>query len=327
MREKWINDIAIQGYVFNFGNDERRALQQKVTGPNSKNPGMNFIQGELNIATDDKGLNVITVYYQYVPETWPAKDGGKPRPNTNYDELMKLLQSNNTFEKNGTAADKIRLNGNLETNDFYTREGELASPKRIRGGFVHPLNTPISETPATFSLDCVLSKCVEVERENEEPYVTLSGYCFDFRNSIYPFDVNIRSKAGMNYFLGEDISNNNPMVTSIKGNIVNQQIKHEETIESAFGDPVVQTSVRNVRSWDITWAAPEPMEWDDESVITKVELKKALQERMERIEADKKRADEYRASQEKSAFNNAPVASVTNASVVEDDDDSMDFPF
>lgn len=323
---KFSNDVAIQGYVFNFGNDERRQLQKRVTGPQSKNPGTNYIRGELNVATDDEATNIITLWYQYEPEF--NKNG---KPNSKYEELSRLLDSNNTFEQNGTSADKIRVNGALQTNDFYTREGELASPKRIAGGFVHALNTPISDTPATFNIDCVLSKCVETERENEEPYVTLSGYCFNFRDEIFPFDVNVRSQAGMDYFLGEDISSNNPMVTTIKGNIVNQQIKREETIESAFGEPVVQTSVRNARSWDVTWAAPEPLEWDDESSITKAELKKALQERTERIEADKKQADEWRANQEKNAFNNTPAPTTPVKEEVPfdtaDDEDSDDFEF
>ena len=215
------------------------------------------------------------------------------------------------------AATKIRVDGNLDVNDFYTREGELASPKRIRGGFVHVLNGPISSNPATFDIECILSQAINKEVENGDDYLTLKGYTFDFRNSVLPFDVNVRIPAAITYFENQEISNSNPLVTNIKGNIVSTIVNKEVEVESAFGEPVIEVSTRTVRTWDVTWAAKEPMEWDDESSITKAELKKALQEREDMLAAEKKRQDEWKASQG-SSF------SAAKASTPEDDED---FPF
>ena len=323
MKSKWKNAVEVQGYIFNFGNDERRQLKERISGPNSTHPGTEYIQGELNVATDDEASNVVTIWFQYVPKVWPAKNGKPERENPTYAELARLIDTAKTFESDGAAATKVRVSGNLDVNDFYTREGELASPKRIRGSFVHVLNGPISPNPATFDIECILSNAITKEVDGGEDYLTLKGYTFDFRNAILPFDVNVRIPAAITYFENQDISNANPLVTNIKGNIVSAIVKQEEEVESAFGDPVVNVTTRSVRTWDVTWAAKEPMEWDDESSITKAELKKVLQEREDMLAAEKKRQDEWKASQGSSfTATTAPKAKA----VVEDDDDD-DFPF
>lgn len=324
MKTKWKNDIHVEGYIFNFGNDERRQLKECISGPNAAHPGTEYIRGELNVATDDEASNVVTIWFQYVPKVWPAKNGKPERENQTYTELARLINTAKTFESDGMAATKVRVDGNLDVNDFYTREGELASPKRIRGSFVHVLNGPISPNPATFDIECILSQAINKEVDDGDDYLTLKGYTFDFRNSVLPFDVNVRIPAAITYFENQEISNANPLVTNIKGNIVSAIVKQKEEVESAFGDPVVNVTTRSVRTWDVTWAAKEPMEWDDESSITKAELKKALQEREDMLAAEKKRQDEWKASQGSSFSAATPAA---KASTSEDDDDNDDFPF
>lgn len=323
MKSKWKNAVEVQGYIFNFGNSEREMLKECISGPNATHPGTQYIRGALNVATDDEASNVVTIWFQYVPKVWPAKNGKPERENQTYTELARLINTAKTFESDGMAATKVRVSGNLDVNDFYTREGELASPKRIRGGFVHVLNGPISPNPATFDIECILSQAINKEVDGGDDYLTLKGYTFDFRNSVLPFDVNVRIPAAITYFENQEISNSNPLVTNIKGNIVSAIVNKEVEVESAFGDPVIEVSTRTVRTWDVTWAAKEPMEWDDESTITKAELKKALQEREDMLAAEKKRQDEWKASQGSSfTATTAPKAKA----VVEDDDDD-DFPF
>ena len=323
MKSKWKNAVEVQGYIFNFGNSEREMLKECISGPNATHPGTQYIRGTLNVATDDEASNVVTIWFQYVPKVWPAKNGKPERENPTYTELARLIDTAKTFESDGVAATKVRISGNLDVNDFYTREGELASPKRIRGSFVHVLNGPISPNPATFDIECILSNAITKEVDGGEDYLTLKGYTFDFRNAILPFDVNVRIPAAITYFENQDISNANPLVTNIKGNIVSAIVKQEEEVESAFGDPVVNVTTRSVRTWDVTWAAKEPMEWDDESSITKAELKKVLQEREDMLAAEKKRQDEWKASQGSSFSVAAPKAKAQP--VVEEDED--DFPF
>lgn len=318
MKSKWKNAVEVQGYIFNFGNDERRQLKECISGPNSAHPGTEYIRGELNVATDDEASNVVTIWFQYVPKVWPAKNGKPERENPTYAELARLINTAKTFESEGTAATKVRISGSLDVNDFYTREGELASPKRIGGSFVHVLNGPISPNPATFDIECILSQALPKEVEDGEDYLTLKGYTFDFRNAILPFEVNVRIPAAITYFENQEISSSNPLVTNIKGNIVSAIVNKEVEVESAFGEPVIEVSSHTIRTWDVTWAAKEPMDWDDESSITKAELKKCLQEREDMLAAEKKRQDEWKASQGSSFSVATPAA---KASAPEDDED------
>lgn len=327
MREKWTNKVHVEGYLFNFGSNERRGLQKKVTGPNSKVPGTTYLQGEINIATDDEGLNVVTVFIPYLPEnaSFQAKKD-------TYSVLSELLEDGSTFEKDGTEAPKLRIDGNVALNEFVDKEGNIASPKRIEGAFVHKMrsNEEISTDRASrFELDMIIAGAMEQEVEGGEDYLKLRGYVFNFKNDIMPIDLSVQGKNGIEYFLKQDISNSNPLVTKVWGNIISTVLKTENVIESAFGAPEVRVSTRTIKSWDIVGASEEPMIWDDESSITKKELKDCLQKRETYLAELKKRNEEYLESRknEGNAFKTASApAPKAKATVVEEEDDD-DFPF
>lgn len=322
MKNNWTNKVHVEGYVFNFG-DDRRGLQKRVAGENAKNPGQEYIQGELNIATDESATNVITVYFSYVTPTWPARNGKPERPNTTYQTLENLLNNGTTYEEVGKSCSKVRIDGNIGVNDFYTRDGELASPKRIEGGFIHLMNSTdqIADRPATFEAEMVIAGVTERELQDEPNYLNLRGYVFNFRNDVIPVDFSVRSESGIKYFEDQDISNANPMVTKVWGDILSTIIHIEHTVESAFGEPTVDVTTRTIRSWDVIGASAEPMEWDDDSTITKEDLKQKLSEREERLAAQKKRDEEYRNSRSGSSGFPSTVQTEDDA----DDDD--DFPF
>ena len=202
MRNKWVNKCAVQGYIFNKG-EGRRALQKRVTGENSKHPGQEYIQGELNIATDEDATNVVTVWFQYVAPTWPAKGDKPERPNTTFQTLETIINSAVTYEEVGKNATTVRIDGNIGVNDFYTRDGELASPKRIEGSFVHLMNSTekIADRPATFEADMIISAAAEREMENEEEnYVNLNGYVFNFRNDVLRICLALLLRKRQPYF-------------------------------------------------------------------------------------------------------------------------------
>lgn len=325
MKNQWENKVHVEGYVFNH------SLSNLV----AKKTGTPFIMGDINIATNDDATNIVTVHFSYVTETY-AKSG---KPNATHAVLQSLIDGAATYETAGTDAIKIRVDGDMEINDFYTRDGELASPKRVRGSFVHVMNKndEIADRPATFSMDVVLSNYALREVENDEDYGELKGYAFNFRNDALPFTVTVRDKGGMNYFDNADISSNNPLVTKIWGDIVSNIIKKEITTESAFGTPQVDITTRTIRAWDVTGTSVEPMEWDDESTITKAELKKALADREVMLAEEKKRHEEYLASRAGAAKNGGNAFSapfdggkVTSTSpkakaVVEEDDEDFAF--
>ena len=57
------NQTHLEGVLY------QHKLQLKVSGENSKNPGTQFINGTLDLATDDAMTNIVTVHFSYVTPT------------------------------------------------------------------------------------------------------------------------------------------------------------------------------------------------------------------------------------------------------------------
>jgi hypothetical protein len=76
----------------------------------------------------------------------------------------------------------------------------------------------------------------------------------------------------------------------------------------------------------VVGSSAEPMEFDDDSTITKKELKAALAAREERLAEVKRNHEEYLASRSNaSAFAAAPKNDVPFDNASDDDDDDFDF--
>lgn len=317
---KFVNEIKVRGRIFNFGSTERRMLQERVTGVNSKNPGVKYLRGEVNIAVDDKGENVVSVYYNYVPEYWPAKGDKPQRENRNYTLLKDLLNENETWEAVGKEnAACVRINSEFEANQYFGQDDQLHVYNRIRGGFISRIARGAEFVPgATFNLGCVLVNSIMRDEESANPHLELHGYAFSFTNALQPFTVNVRSEGGIDFFTGQDISNANPMVTQIWGNVNNIVINRDVVRESAFGEPYVEKISSFVRSYDVTGVTNEELPWDDESTITKDEMRDLLKRRDEQLQADR----EYR--QQNTAVV-APTTSPQNTNSNNNDKDDYDF--
>lgn len=314
--QKTVNNVNVNGYVFSH------TLQNRV----SKKNGTPFIMGDINIATDEDATNVVTVHFSYVTETF----GKSGKPNPTYPILQELIDNDGpTYEHCGKQAMKLRVAGNIENNDFVTRDGEIASPKRIGGSFVHKMND-MTNAGATFDVDMLIAGVTEREVEDGDDYANLRGYVFNYRGDAVAVDFNIRSQGGIDYFVGAEVSNSSPMFTHINGEIVSQALVNHVELESAFGEPLVREVVRNIRSWDVTWAAVEPYEFGDESVLTKKELKQKIEDRNTHLAEVKKNHDEYMANREGGHSFASPSKSavkVSEPAANNDDDDEFDFAF
>ena len=132
--KKAINREHIEGYVY-----EHNLAIKTVQNKESKNYGKEFINGTLDIQTDEAGLNVVTVNFTYVTEVT-----SKGTKNETYTTLKNIIENGKTVLVAGKdAATKVRIDTALGLNDFYTsRNGEetLVSAKRNDGGFVHATN-------------------------------------------------------------------------------------------------------------------------------------------------------------------------------------------
>lgn len=297
-KKNFINATHIEGYLY------EHKLEMKVTGANSKNPGTNFISGTIGIATDDSMNNVVQIHFTYVTAVT-----AKGKPNNTFNTLQNIINGKleSVMEHGKENAVRLRVDSALALNEWYdTRDDNhaLISVKRNEGGFVHlmtmaePLNENV-HARATFDCDMLITKATRVEANEERntpEKVTIKGYVFDFRKALLPVEFSVLNPKAMNYFEDQEPSEKHPLFTRVKGEQISQTIERKIEEESAFGDTSVRIVRSSQRDFVITWAPPQPYEWDDETTLLASELLDMQAAREVYLADMKKRQDEYLAS-------------------------------
>ena len=296
------NTERVEGYIYQHDLSVKQVQNQA-----SSNFGKDFISGNLEVATDEEGLNVIKVHFTYVTET--NKSGNK---NATYTVLKKIIDENKTWTAVGKEnALKVRVDTALALNDFYNNNDELVSAKTNEGGFVTIINQLAEEKLRnTFSADMVITNVSHIEKDEEknieEDYVSVRGAIFNFRNDLLPVDFKVKNAEGMKYFEGLGATNSNPIYTKVWGKIISTTITRTSEVESAFGEAAVRTYSNSNKEWVITGTAKVPYDFGDENILTVEELTKAAQNREVYLAEVKKRAEDYKAN--KAAGNTTATA-------------------
>ena len=296
MKTNFINKTHIEGLIY------ESTLELRVSGENSKQPGTQFIMGNLNIATDSACTNIIPVHFTYVTAIT-----SKGKPNATFAILKDVIdgKAGTVMTVGAEKAAKVRIDSAIGLNEFYSdRNGteELVSVKRNEGGFVHLVNTlaPDEKTHNTFEVDMLITQVTRIDGDEErgtKDKVIVRGVVFDFRRAILPIDLSITNEKGMDYFEGLEASAKNPVFTKVWGRQISQTTVTKQVEESGWGETLVKETPSTRRDWVITGSNPEPYLWDDESTITAVELTKAMADRETYLATIKQRRDEYKASQ------------------------------
>lgn len=303
MKSAMINKTHIEGLLYEHN------LELKVSGPNSKNPGTEYITGTIGIATDDACLNIVSVHFTYVTATT-----FKGSTNATFVTLKNIIDGviKNYMKDGKDAAGKLRIDSALGLNEFYTdRNGkeELVSAKRNEGGFVHVVDVLVDDEKSrnTFECDMIITGALRQDANPEKQIpekVIVKGAIFDFRKSLLPVEFSATNAGAMNYFEGLGATAKEPVFTKVWGRQVSETVVKTITEESAFGEASVREVKNTRRDFVITGAAKEPYIWDDESTITVAELNDAITARETYLATLKQRNDEYKASK------NAPATSV-----------------
>lgn len=303
---KNLNTETIEGRVY-----EHDLALKTVQNKQSDNFGKPFIQGSVSVATDEEGLNVLTVHYTYVTEN--TKAGGK---NATYANLQRIIGGKTWVQDGKDQAMKVRLTPSAALNDFYPQgEDPLVSQQRNEGGFVSIVNELKSDVTkrSEFRFDTIINNVTLVEADPEkgiaEDYAKINCVIFNFKNDILPYTLVAKSPAAIDYFMGLGASTSEPIYTQVWGQILSTTVKVEKTVESAFGTPAVDITEKRQREWVVTGAKPEPYIFGDESTITVEELSKAIADRNVYLEEIKTRTKEYYNS--KNAIASKPAASST----------------
>ena len=309
--KKMVNTTHIEGALY------QHDLTLKITGENSKNPGTEFISGNIEIATDDAGINIVPVHFTYVTATT-----AKGSANATFNVLKNIIDGvyKTVMTDGADNATMLRIDSAIGLNEFYTdRTGkeELVSVKRNEGGFVHvtPTIADDEKTRNTFECDIIISNVIHVEGDEEKgttDKATVKGVIFNFRNDLMPVEFSVTNPKAMAYFEDLGASNSNPIFTKIKGRQISESIVRRVEEESAFGEPSIKEYKSTKKDFVITWAMAEPYVWDDDSTITARELTEALAAREIALAEMKRRSDEYKASQGKAPANAAPAPGAFN---------------
>ena len=308
-KKNFINKTHIEGLLY------QHSLELKVSGPNSKTPGTQFIAGNIEIATDDAGLNIVPIHFSYVTA---VTSSGKT--NATFGTLMNIIDEKfpSVMKSGKENAAKLRVDSAIGLNEFYAdRNGteELVSAKRNEGGFVHLVDTlnPDEKTRNTFETDMIITSCIRKEANEEKQIpekVIVRGAIFDFRKALLPIEFSAINPNAMNYFEGLGASNKEPVFTKVWGRQVSETIVRRIEEESAFGAPEIKEITSTRKDFVITGSAKNPYEWDSEESITATELTEAMANRETYLATLKQRSDEYKAQKAAGAIGaaTAPIA-------------------
>lgn len=294
MRKNY-NQLNIEGKIYQSDLSIRT-----VQNTDSANFGKEYIAGTIDVATSPELDNIISVHYTYVTAT--TKNGS---PNRTYTAFKQIMETGKTVVNDGwDEATVVRVQPSYAVNDFYPQgQEELVTSPKNEGGFVTIVSNEKSLHPVgdinrnKFTLDVILNNVTEIVPEEGESYAKIEGITFDYKNAILPITLVARNKAAIEYFVGLDISKNNPVYTKVWGKIINTFVTTEKTVESAFGEATVDTVQRRVREYVITGANPIPYEMGSEDTITVEEFKRAQQDREVYLAEVKRKSEEYWASQ------------------------------
>ena len=315
---KFINTEKIEGYVYSTGSNFNQ-LSERVTGENSKHPGTKYIAGDLDIAVDDTGLNVVTVHYTYITETYASG-----QTNNTYLALKKIIDNPDKTWVNGGKdnAFKVQCTGAaIALNDFIAGDGSKVAAMRNENGFCSIVNELGPETERnTFTADMLITKVTHVDANPEkniaEDFVTVSGAIFGYGPVLLPVSFVVRNEMGMNYFEGLDATPSNPIFTKVWGRINCMTIKTAKTEESAFGEAAVQTYERKSREYVITGTAKVPYDFGDDEILTVSDVNKMTQDRQVMLAEIEKRFNDRQTNKAGGVNFNATTATKTTQTEV-----------
>ena len=296
-----------------FGRIYEHDLKKAVTGPNSKNPGTEYITGTVSIATDDDCLNIVPVHYTFV--TAATKNG---KPNATFATLSNIIDGvyGTVMKASKDDATFARVDTQIGLNEFYTdRSGEttLVSVKRAEGGFIH-IQGKNEEPPKIvnkFTCDILITNVRHIDADEEkglpEKAIVKGAIFNDYNKTLMPVEFTAADSGAINYFEGLEATGKNPIFTQVRGKIINETIVRTITEESAFGEASVREIKSNRRDWVLTGAKPEPYDFDTEGTLTTEEVNEAVKTREIYLATLKSRNDEYKASRA-AAITSKPAA-------------------
>ena len=291
--KKMINKTHIEGLVY------ENELKLSVAGPTAKNPGMEYINGKINILTGNENIVTVNMY--------EAALTSKGATNAKFATAKALLDAKTVMADGAELATAVKIDSAISLNEWYKGEELVSTPQNF-GGFIHIVSKAVPS--ATFETDVVIVRTSpEMAKSETDPNdmvetgrLTVHGYIFDFMGSILPVKYIVENPNGVAFF--EAMEPNT--FTKVWGNQVSSVFKSTKVEESAFGDSKVVESEFTRKEWVVTGAMKEA--YTDETMLTPQELQDAMANRNIKLAGIKQRQAERQQATATTPSN--PLASV-----------------
>ena len=277
-KNKYKNTVTVEGLLYDH------KLEERVTGAQSKVPNTPYIRGSIDIATDDKLTNIVTINFTYITLT----DKKYPILKGIIDKIYPTIMTDGA-----EAATAISCSTSIEINEWFTdktldENGQptLTSVRRLNGGFINiipraELRDEIQRDK--FLVDVLLTSAVLKEADEEKGYpekLTLKGWMFNFKEEAFPISFSVLNPDAISYFMSQEPSSKEPLYTQVGGYIVSMTTKTKKEIEGAFSTETVEYTRTN-KDWVVNYALKEPYEFDAEGVLGFEDIRTKMKQREE----------------------------------------------
>lgn len=277
-KNKYKNTVTIKGFLYDH------KLEERVTGEQSKVPNTPYIRGSIDIATDDKLTNIVTINFTYVTAA-----------NKNYPILKDIMDNiyPTVMAKGAELATAISCNTSIEIGEWFTdktldENGQptLTSVRRLNGGFINiipPTELGGEDQRNKFLVDVLLTSASLKEADEERGYpekLTLKGWMFNFKEEAFPISFSVLNPDAISYFMSQEPSSKEPLYTQVGGYILSMTTKTKKEIEGAFSTEVVEYTRTN-KDWVVNYALKEPYEFDTDGVLGFEDIRIKMRQREE----------------------------------------------
>lgn len=277
-KNKYKNTVTIKGFLYDH------KLEERVTGEQSKVPNTPYVRGSIDIATDDKLTNIVTINFTYVTVA-----------NKNYPILKDIMDNiyPTVMAKGAELATAISCNTSIEIGEWFTdktldENGQptLTSVRRLNGGFINiipPAELGGEDQRNKFLVDVLLTSASLKEADEEKGYpekLTLKGWMFNFKEEAFPISFSVLNPDAISYFMSQEPSSKEPLYTQVGGYILSMTTKTKKEIEGAFSTEVVEYTRTN-KDWVVNYALKEPYEFDTDGVLGFEDVRTKMRQREE----------------------------------------------
>lgn len=249
-------DIKFKNMVTIVGNlkDFDLTLHNERLDKQTQEP-YNSIEGTITIEVgndDDVQVQTLRVFQREL-----TKKGAKQGSYAVYEQWL--------ANREAAIGTPVRVNTNFSPNVFVSNDGDVIKSVQIQAGFLSTSQTgkPRSE----FRADVLLTQppVEETDREGElTGRAILNAEAFDFRKMAFPVKFILEMKGAIEYFESLDLASDNPVLLEVWGDAVNSSFDQTREVESAFGDPKIETITITRKENIITGASTEQKEIDEE---------------------------------------------------------------